>query len=89
VKALDCALCIKLNEVISYLPQRLQANVNPETNLLDSVTLDDIIIPLTQNFFYYEGEEGGERSSGAYVFRPRDNSLTPLSAINISTITGT
>lgn len=49
--------------------------INSLTGLITEVRVDGVSMPLTQNFFYYEGYVGdnrvfSNRSSGAYVFRP-------------------
>ncbi|KAF7271106.1 hypothetical protein GWI33_015990 [Rhynchophorus ferrugineus] len=49
--------------------------INASTGLLVQVKLNGISVPLTQNFFYYNGYVGNNevyenRSSGAYIFRP-------------------
>lgn len=54
------------------------------TGRLAKVTLNDITLPITQDFLYYRGSLGnnnGEdnRASGAYVFRPvKDTTALPI-----------
>nr|XP_022916135.1 lysosomal alpha-mannosidase-like [Onthophagus taurus] len=61
--------------------------IDSETGLLKTVTMNGITLPVTQNFMYYNGANGtnidGERrASGAYIFRPAKS--TP-EALPIST----
>ncbi|CAG9761634.1 unnamed protein product [Ceutorhynchus assimilis] len=49
--------------------------IDPNTGLINSLTIKNVSIDLSQNFFYYNGFVGDNskfesRSSGAYVFRP-------------------
>lgn len=50
-------------------------SIDETSGLVNSITNNGIVIPLSQNFYYYEGFVGPNnpttlRSSGAYIFRP-------------------
>lgn len=51
-------------------------NINPDTGLLTSIQINGVSINVSQNFYYYNGFVGDNkkfvnRSSGAYIFRPK------------------
>lgn len=46
--------------------------VDETTGLVKTVISNGVQIPLSQNFFYYEGHDGDGQQSGAYIFRPKD-----------------
>ncbi|XP_018570365.1 lysosomal alpha-mannosidase [Anoplophora glabripennis] len=56
--------------------------IDNETNLLKSVTMNGISVDITQNFYYYKSETGqfdeSNAASGAYIFRPTKLSPDPL-----------
>jgi lysosomal alpha-mannosidase len=56
-----------------------------KTGLLKSVVMDEVELPISQNFYYYKGyigdnEEFANRSSGAYIFRPNGSQALLVSA---------
>ncbi|ENN79712.1 hypothetical protein YQE_03769, partial [Dendroctonus ponderosae] len=49
--------------------------IDPKTGLITSIVVNDVSVPVSQNFYYYNGFVGDNddfqnRSSGAYIFRP-------------------
>ncbi|PSN38683.1 hypothetical protein C0J52_08901 [Blattella germanica] len=59
----------------------LIVSLNDTTGLINKIAHNEYELPFQQNFYYYEGfvgnNEGSEnRSSGAYIFRPRNS--TPI-----------
>lgn len=42
------------------------------TGLLQSISNNGIGVSVKQNFYYYEGYDGDGQKSGAYIFRPKD-----------------
>lgn len=61
--------------------QGLSIEIDQATGLISSVTSNNITLPLTQEYLYYEGYVGNNeifrnRSSGAYIFRPKNNNAS-------------
>ncbi|KAG5887527.1 hypothetical protein JTB14_022139 [Gonioctena quinquepunctata] len=74
----------QISKVSKELPKEPLGNsdsafeIDPNTNLLKSVTLNGKTLGITQNFYYYETKDGKSNtsfiSSGAYLFRPAKTS---------------
>lgn len=66
--------------------------INTETGLLQSVTLNGITRNIKQEFLYYNGmngtnEDNDHTASGAYIFRPTKENADPLTTKVSYTIT--
>ncbi|KAJ8970122.1 hypothetical protein NQ317_003840 [Molorchus minor] len=78
------------NDDYSFGDDQTGFEINNDTNLLESVTINGITLNITQNFYYYYSESGKvdntNISSGAYLFRPTNS--TPESLDGIVTTVG-
>ncbi|KAI4469630.1 alpha-mannosidase [Holotrichia oblita] len=63
------------------LSYQSQIGIDPDTGKVNKIKINDQLIPMEQDFYYYRGAVGNNsasefRSSGAYIFRP--NQSTPI-----------
>ncbi|KAL3274851.1 hypothetical protein HHI36_019633 [Cryptolaemus montrouzieri] len=64
----------------------VKLEIDRSTGLVASVTINNVTVPLSQEYLYYEGFVGNNevfdnRSSGAYIFRPYNNSATKIADV--------
>ncbi|XP_068085422.1 lysosomal alpha-mannosidase-like [Anabrus simplex] len=72
--------------------ERIQVELDDSTGMITAVVNEGVRIPATQDFLYYEANDGynmveDHRASGAYVFRPADNE--PISITSNTNVTFT
>ncbi|XP_044750282.1 lysosomal alpha-mannosidase isoform X3 [Coccinella septempunctata] len=85
VQAVKRVVETKIKETNTDYNNDVKLEIDESTGLISSVTMNNITTPLTQEFLFYEGYVGNNevfenRSSGAYIFRPKNN--TPTVATN-------
>nr|CAD7429117.1 unnamed protein product [Timema monikensis] len=74
--------------------QNVTVEINETTGLLKKITVNDVEIPVEQNFHFYRAYSGlngasNRRSDGAYVFRPQVDETTPIAdSANYTTYKG-
>ncbi|RZC38887.1 Glyco hydro 38 and/or Alpha-mann mid domain containing protein, partial [Asbolus verrucosus] len=66
------------NDTGSYGDETNGFAVDKSTGKLKSVTIKEVTQDVVQDFLYYSGSSGGVRPSGAYIFRPADNTAKSI-----------
>lgn len=73
--------------------QNLKVKLDSKTGKLSSMIVNGVEVNVDQSFLYYESAEGDNeepknRSSGAYIFRPRSSDAKSLGSAKTKTYKG-